>query len=98
VTSNRSSIIATIALGVPAVTTHVVGVTPEDFCNEENVLFVSPNAPREIAAAVLRLRGDERLRRTLTEGMKKLASRLNWEGTATVSAQAYRSLLRPASG
>jgi glycosyltransferase involved in cell wall biosynthesis len=94
--SNRTSIIATIALGVPAVTTYVAGVTPEDFCNEENVLLVSPNAPREIAAAVLRVYGDERLRRTLAEGMKRLAARFNWEVAATVTAQACRLALRGA--
>lgn len=52
--------------GLPIVTTPIRGAA-DHLVEGENVLFVPPHAPREVAAAILALAGDEPLRRRLGE-------------------------------
>ena len=52
--------------GLPVVTTPIRGAA-DHLVEGENVLFVPPHAPREVAEAILRLAGDEPLRRRLGE-------------------------------
>jgi glycosyltransferase involved in cell wall biosynthesis len=91
-TTNRSSLISTIALGVPAVTTYVEDATPEYFRHEQNMLLVRPNSPEDMAREVLRLLNDSGLRARILDGMRILATRFSWTGAASVSAEIYRSL------
>lgn len=91
-TTNRSSLISAIALGVPTVTTYVAGTTPEYFRHEQNMLLVRPNSPEDIAGEVLRLFKDSDLRAHILEGMQVLANRFSWGRAAEVSAEIYQGL------
>jgi glycosyltransferase involved in cell wall biosynthesis len=91
-TTNRSSLIAAIALNVPTVSTYVEGTTPEYFCHEQNMLLVPPNSPEKIANEAMRLFIDQPLRAKIIEGMQDLAERFNWEYSARISAEIYRTL------
>ena len=52
--------------GLPIVTTPIRGAA-DHLVEGENVLFVAPHSPREIAEAIVTLAGDEPLRRRLGE-------------------------------
>ena len=52
--------------GLPVVTTPIRGAA-DHLVEGENALFVAPHSPREIAAAIVMLAGDEPLRRRLGE-------------------------------
>jgi polysaccharide biosynthesis protein PslF len=90
--TNRGSLIAAIALGIPTVTTYVEGSTPEYFLHGKNMLLVRPKSPEDIASEVLRLLNDTDLRAQILEGMRDLATRFSWDSAATVSAEIYRGL------
>jgi glycosyltransferase involved in cell wall biosynthesis len=91
-TTNRSSLISAVALGVPTVTTYVEGITPEYFRHESNMLLVRPRSPEDLAIEVLRLLTDGNLREQLFKGMQVLAKRFSWSSAAAVSAEIYHGL------
>jgi glycosyltransferase involved in cell wall biosynthesis len=66
------------SLGLPAIATPV-GAIAEVFTDDENVLFVPPGDVSALAAAILRIVDDQRLRARLGQGAKKL-----YEGSLTL--------------
>ena len=55
-----------MSYGLPIVTTPIRGAA-DHLVEGENVLFVAPHAPQEVAEAIVTLAGDEPLRRRLGE-------------------------------
>jgi glycosyltransferase involved in cell wall biosynthesis len=67
-----------MACGVPVVTTDSGGVR-EYAINEETALVVPPRDPRALADAVIRVLGDESLRRKLIKNGLAKAAEFDWE-------------------
>jgi glycosyltransferase involved in cell wall biosynthesis len=85
-----------VAAGVPVVATRVGGIP--DIVSTHEVLLVSPDAPEEIVAAVLRLKHDAALRSALAQAAYARVSReLSYEQWITSYEEVYRCVA-PASG
>ena len=82
-------LIEAMAAGVPVVATNVPGIR-DVVIDGRTGLLVSPGSPKELSAAILRVLGDNELRRRLVhEGREDVLRRFTWE----VVLPRYRALL-----
>lgn len=87
----RGSFMAALAHGMPIVTTWPQGDAPP-LQDGENVLFVPPQDPQALSAAILRLAGDPELRHRLGAGARALAAEFDWGRIAARTLEVYRAL------
>jgi glycosyltransferase involved in cell wall biosynthesis len=103
----RGSLLATLAHGVPMVTTtdediqSVSSLRPSSFVlrplvDGENVLLVPPGDAGALAAALERLADDAALRERLGTGGRALATQFSWESIAEQHETLYRDLIAAA--
>lgn len=86
-----NSILEALACGVPVVTTNVGGV-PYLVQHEQTALLVSPDAPDQMAASILRLLRDAGLRRELVGNGLALAASCAWPAVKSQWLDLYAQL------
>ncbi|MGQ0846851.1 MAG: D-inositol-3-phosphate glycosyltransferase [Sporichthyaceae bacterium] len=82
------------ACGTPVLAARVGGLTTA-VADGVSGLLIEGHDPRDYAAALHRLIGDEVLRRRLGDGAVRHAARFDWSATAAGLLQVYRQALRP---
>jgi len=87
----RGSFMAALAHGLPIVSTRPRVDVPE-LRHGENILLVPPDAPVALAAAIVRLAEDAKLRRCLGEGAARLAQEFTWEKIAEKTGALYEEI------
>jgi len=92
VSFRRGSLMAALAHGVPVITT-VPGVHLPELVQEQNIILVAPEHPREIADAAMRIADHAGLRTRLGEGARRLSDLFAWERIAQETVALYESLL-----
>jgi D-inositol-3-phosphate glycosyltransferase len=80
-----------LGLGLPVVATRV-GALPEVLTDGENGLLVSPEAPAELASAIVRALEDDALRERLAQGGRRSAERYRWPSIAERTEALFDSL------
>jgi glycosyltransferase involved in cell wall biosynthesis len=81
-----------MAVGLPVVASRVEGI-PETVCDEVTGLLVAPDDSGALAQALLRLLGDERLRRAMGEaGRRRAVQRFSWERIVQTLGDHYQRL------
>lgn len=88
-------VLEAMARGLPVVTTRIRG-SADYFTDLEDVLFVHPGAPEELAAALERLLGDAGLRRRLAEAAKVTVRQFGSDSVACDYERVIRDALRVA--
>lgn len=98
----RGSLLAPLAHGLPVVTTRpdpdaaAVNLPgdelPPPLLDGQNILMVSPAAPSELAAALLKLRQAPELRERLGKGALGLSRWFSWQSIGQGSLDLYRKL------
>ena len=87
-------VLSAFAFGVPVVASNVGGV-PEYVGDGDNGLLVEPGNARELATAIVRVMGDEGLKRLLKDGVhRRQAADLGWERVAADHIESYRRAIR----
>ena len=87
----HSSFHTALIHGVPVVTTEPRPPLPE-LIDGENVLLVAPGDPQALAQALLRLVGDELLRRRLGAGALALSTLFRWDRIAADTLALYHAV------
>ncbi len=80
-----------LSLGVPIVATRV-GAFPEMLRDGDSALLVPPDAPDELAQALIRVLGDTGLRERLALGGRRVASEHSWPSIAEQTETAFAGL------
>lgn len=89
--SNRSSLLAAIAHGLPVVTTRGVD-TPEGFDREFGVALVPPNDARALAERLGNIIRSEPVRREMRTTALRVKESFSWQAIANSTAGFYRRL------
>ncbi len=92
--SQSGVLFLSLSLGVPVVASRVGGLG-EVLRDGESVLFVPPDAPAELAKALIRVLGDARLRERLAEGGRTVALDHSWPAIAERTETAFAQTLQP---
>lgn len=90
--TKRSSLLASLACGLPVITTSDPGLPPF-FADGHNIILVPRGNPEALAAAILRLAEDRALRLRLGQGAAELSRRFNWRDIARRHRELYAGLL-----
>jgi len=81
-----------LSLGLPVVATTVGGL-PELLRDGDNALLVPPEAPAELARAVIRMLAEPELRDRLARGGRRVAEQHSWPAIAERTASAFARLV-----
>lgn len=81
-----------LSLGLPVVATRVGGL-PETLRDGESGLLVAPDAPGELADALIRILGDPGLRERLASGGRQVAAAHGWDVIAERTEAAFRDIV-----
>lgn len=84
-----NSVLEAMATGLPIISTNVGGV-PHILRNDETAILVSPNAPEEMAQAIVRLIEDEALCARMTRSASVDVRRYSWQRVWPAWSEAYR--------
>ncbi|MBC7805361.1 MAG: glycosyltransferase family 4 protein [Akkermansiaceae bacterium] len=92
VSTGRSTFVATLEHGLPAVTMATPGNRIPEFVNGENMLYVSPADTDGFIRETLRLATDTALRRSIADNTATLARHFSWQEIAqkTANLPSYR--------
>ncbi len=88
-TARRGSLLAALAHGLPVVTTHGPRLPVDWSSDAAPALLVAPGDAAALAAAVLKLRDDGRLREQLATAGRKVSRGRSWDEIASRTAELY---------
>jgi polysaccharide biosynthesis protein PslF len=89
----RGSLLAALEHGVPTITTMPPQPLVPPLQSGEHALLVPPDAPRQLADAVMQLAADPALRRRLGTAGRELAQAFGWSAIAAAHEDVYNALV-----
>jgi glycosyltransferase involved in cell wall biosynthesis len=92
VSMRRGTLMAVLAHGRPLITTYPAEETIE-FTQGENMWFVFPDNPTELAQSIARLAGDALLRERLGRGARELGRQFDWNTIAARTVEFYAEFI-----
>lgn len=90
----RTSLQAALAYSCAIITTQPTDTDLPEFTDGETLLYVPPDDPQQLAAALQRLAHDQGLRDVLRTGARSTANQFRWDAIAAKTVDLYSQFLR----